>query len=64
MICETPDIGGWPCKRKAVWLVMVGTRRADAQLSCPQHLNKTCRTQLDNERSLVERTVTLTIEVA
>lgn len=41
--CECPEFSsGLPCGRSAMWLVQVGTRKADAQLSCPRHLSMTC----------------------
>ncbi len=41
--CESPErISGLPCGRSAMWLVQVGTRKADAQPSCARHLSMTC----------------------
>jgi hypothetical protein len=57
--CESREFGsGLPCKRTAIWLVQVGTRKADAQRCCPQHLNMA---MLGNETMLTERTVALTV---
>jgi hypothetical protein len=44
--CEFPDPA---CRRPASWRVAVGTRTSDAQLSCGQHLNGTCRAMLEAE---------------
>lgn len=40
--CEHPDGNGIQCGNAAAWVVQVGTRRADKQLSCGRHLHRTC----------------------
>ena len=41
--CECPEFrSGLPCGKTAMWLVQVGTRKADAQRSCGRHLSMTC----------------------
>lgn len=52
--CEDPD----GCREKAVWLVGVGDRKADRQLSCGRHLNRTCHAMAEAE---YPRTVRLTL---
>jgi hypothetical protein len=42
--CETTEaVSGHPCGRTAIWLVRVGTRNADGQYCCGNHLNMTCQ---------------------
>lgn len=38
--CEHAD--GPPCGARAMWHVMIGSRHSDAQLSCGNHLSRTC----------------------
>lgn len=48
--CECPEVRtGLTCGRSAAWLVQVGTRKADAQLSCARHLSGTCAMMLSAE---------------
>lgn len=48
LTCE--DIyDGEDCTRRAAWLIQVGSRRTDAQTSCPQHLSRTCQVMIDAE---------------
>jgi hypothetical protein len=58
--CECPEFrSGLPCGRDAKWLVQVGTRKADAQLSCARHLSPTCEAMRHAEgRERVALTVT------
>ena len=60
--CECPEFRtGLTCGRAAAWLVQVGRRLSDAQLSCRLHLSRTCEIMLGAETMLTERTVTLTV---
>lgn len=58
--CECREFrSGLPCGRTAAWLVQVGTRKADAQLSCPRHLSMTCEVMRHGEgREAAALTVT------
>ena len=58
--CECPEFrSGLICGSLPKWLVMVGTRKSDAQLSCGVHLNATCALMLAAEgRSGAALTVT------
>lgn len=57
--CECPEFrSGLPCGKTAAWLVQVGTRKADAQLSCPRHLSMTCLAMYQAED---RRSATLTV---
>lgn len=48
--CECPEFRtGLTCGHAAMWLVRVGTRKADAQLSCSHHLSRTCTIMLSAE---------------
>ena len=48
--CECPEFrSGLTCGHAAKWLVQVGTRRVDAQLSCSHHLSRTCGIMLGAE---------------
>lgn len=63
--CETRAISdGRPCGRTAAWQVRVGTRNADAQLSCNRHLSLTCRMmRICEGRDRVTLTVTLLADI-
>jgi hypothetical protein len=51
--------GPEPCGARPSWLVGVGSRASDAQLSCSRHLAGTCRLRLRAEqRSGASLTVT------
>jgi hypothetical protein len=57
--CECAEISsGLPCGKTAMWLVQVGTRKADAQLSCGRHLSMTCETMRHAEGRETALTVT------
>jgi hypothetical protein len=48
--CETLEfVSGLPCGRTATWLVRVGTRTADGQCCCGNHLNMTCSAMYEAE---------------
>ena len=48
--CECPEFAsGLPCGKTAKWLVQVGTRKADAQLCCGNHLSRTCEAMYEAE---------------
>lgn len=47
------------CQATAAWLVSVGRRSLDAQLSCGRHLNRTCT--LMAEAEFPRRDVTLAV---
>ena len=48
--CECPEFAsGLPCGKAAKWLIQVGTRKADAQLSCARHLSMTCQALYEAE---------------
>lgn len=40
---------GDPCCNPAGWQIRVGTRNVDAQLSCDEHLGRTCQAMADAE---------------
>jgi len=57
--CECPEFrSGRLCGAAAAWRVQVGTRKADAQLSCGRHLNMTCLAMRHAEGRKVALTVT------
>jgi hypothetical protein len=59
--CEYPEAPGPDgCQEPGVWLVQVGTRKTDAQVSCTQHLGGTCASMTEAEypRKNVPLTVT------
>jgi len=57
--CECTEArSGRRCASAAVWLVRVGTRHTDAQLSCGLHLNRTCQVMLGAEGRSAALTVT------
>lgn len=42
--CECAEFTGLDgCPAAGTWRVQVGSRNADAQLSCGRHLNRTCQ---------------------
>ena len=48
--CECPEFRtGLTCGKAPKWLVQVGTRKTDAQLSCARHLSGTCTIMLSAE---------------
>ena len=50
LTCECPEFRtGLTCGRAAAWLVQVGARKSDAQLSCARHLSPTCEMRLGAE---------------
>jgi len=56
--CECPEFrSGLPCGPQAMWLVQVGTRKADAQLCCGRHLSMTCTAMRHAEGRPVALTV-------
>jgi len=57
--CEcTETASGRRCAGTATWLIRVGTRHIDAQLSCGLHLNQTCQAMLSAEGRNAALTVT------
>lgn len=54
-LCEYPEL---PCRARAAWLVTVGSRKADRQLSCGRHLNQACLALASAE---LPRTALLTV---
>lgn len=58
--CECTEVtSGLGCRITASWLVGVGSRKSDAQLSCGRHLNITCQLMASLEgRAGVTLTVT------
>ena len=58
-LCEQAEIKGG-CKERAQWRVAVGTRSADAQLSCGRHLNRTCWAMVGAESPRVHVALTVT----
>jgi hypothetical protein len=58
--CEcTEGTGPHGCQATAQWLVGIGSRMTDRQLSCGRHLNRTCWLMLGAE--LPGRAVTLSV---
>jgi hypothetical protein len=49
---------GLLCPAVALWLVQIGTRKTDAQLSCGRHLNLVCAAMAVTEERPVALTVT------
>lgn len=48
--CECPGFRtGLTCGHVAKWIVQLGTRKTDAQLSCTHHLSRTCEIMLSAE---------------
>lgn len=47
-VCED-RYDGDPCAEPAGWRVRVGNRNYDAQLSCNDHLGRTCQVMADAE---------------
>lgn len=58
--CEDRYLGP-VCGRMAVFLVQVGTRKYDAQLSCGIHIARTCRVMAYGDCDLGERPKVLTV---
>jgi hypothetical protein len=49
--CEcTERINGTPCRSGAKWLVQIGARKTDAQLSCGVHLSMACEALYEAEK--------------
>lgn len=48
--CEcTENTGSEGCNAAALWLVGIGSRKTDRQLSCGRHLNRTCEAMIQAE---------------
>jgi len=50
--CETVRGNGTACNDTAIWVVSVGERKTDQQLSCEVHLDETCRAMYEAESRL------------